>query len=81
MSVDDPKIDVDVNQPLQQEEVTLTTSCVAAVNVLMNGQALSTQDQRGAFTLFAICPLLVLLLLISVPSTTFLRALAELSAR
>ena len=57
----------------------LTPSCVAAVDVLVNGQALSTQAQRGALTHFAICPLLDLLLF--TPSITSLRALAELSSR
>ena len=35
-----------------------TPSCVAAVDVLINDHALSTQAQRGALTHFAICPLL-----------------------
>ena len=39
----------------------LTTSCAAAVDVLTNSQALSTQVQRSALTHFAICPLLDLL--------------------
>ena len=56
-----------------------TPSFVAAVDVLVNGRALSTQAQRSALTHFAICPLLVLLLLI--PSITSLRTLAELSCR
>ena len=56
-----------------------TPSFVAAVDVLVNGRALSTQAQRSALTHFAICPLLVLLLLIS--SITSLRELAELSSR
>ena len=43
----------------------LTPSCVAAVRALINGQALSTQAQRNAYTRFGICPLFVLLLLIS----------------
>ena len=70
-----PKFDVDANQ--QQEVLMLTPSCVAAVGVLINGQALSTQAQRSALTHFAICPLMVLLLL---PSITSLPALAELSS-
>ena len=41
----------------------LTPSCVAAVDALTNGQALSTQAQRSVLTHFAICPLLDLLLL------------------
>ena len=45
-----------------------TQSCVAAVDVLINAQALSKQAQRSPLTHFAICPLLVLLL--SIPSTT-----------
>ena len=56
-----------------------TSSCVAAVDALINGEALSTQAQRSALTHFAICLLLDLLLLI--PSMTSLRALAELSSR
>ena len=66
---------MDANQ--QQEVLKLTPSCVAAVGVLINGQALSTQAQRSALTHFAICPLMVLLLL---PSITSLPALAELSS-
>ena len=57
----------------------VTPSCVAAVDVLINGQALSTQAQRNALTHFAICPLLDLLLLM--PSIASLRVLAELSSR
>ena len=57
----------------------LTPSCVAAVSVLINGQALSSQARRSALTHFAICPLVVPLLLI--PSITYLRALAEFSSR
>ena len=57
----------------------LTSSCVAAVDVLINGQALSTQAQRSDLTHSAICPLLALLLLIQ--SITSLRALPELSYR
>ena len=49
-----PKFDVDANQ--KQEVLTLTPSCVAAVDVLLNGQALSTQAQRIALIHFAICP-------------------------
>ena len=56
-----------------------TPSCIVGVDVLLNGQALSTQAQRNPLTHFAICPLLVLLL--SIPSITYLRALAELSSR
>ena len=41
----------------------LRQSCVAAVDVLVNDQALSTQAQRSALTHFAICLLLDLLLL------------------
>ena len=41
----------------------LTPSCVAAVDILINGQTLSAQAQRSALTHFAICPLLHLLLL------------------
>ena len=41
----------------------LTPSCVAAVDVLINDKALSTEAQRSALTHFAICPLLDLLLL------------------
>ena len=41
----------------------LTPLCVAVVDVLINGQALSTQAQRSTLTHFAICPLLDLLLL------------------
>ena len=67
---------MDVNQ--QQQVLILTLSCVATVDVLMNGQALSTQAQRSALTHFTICPFLVLLLLI--PWMTSLRALAELSS-
>ena len=37
-------------------------SCVAAVDVLINGHALFTQAQCSALTHFAICPLLDLLL-------------------
>ena len=47
----------------QQEVLMLTPSCVAAVDALTNGQALSTQAQRSVLTHFAICPLLDLLLL------------------
>ena len=73
-----PQFDVDVNQ--QQEDLVLTPSCVVAIGVQINRQALSsTQSQRSALTHFAICPLLDLLLLI--PSITSLRALAELSSR
>ena len=54
-----------------------TPSCIAAVDVLINGQALSTQAQRSPLTHFGICPLLVLLL--PTPSITSLHALAELS--
>ena len=53
--------------------------CAAAVDVLINGQALFTQAQRSAHARFAIGPLLVLLLL--TPSITYLRAVAELSCR
>ena len=56
-----PKFDVDANQ--KQEVLTLTPSCVAAVDVLLNGQALSTQAQRIALIHFAICPPFDLLLL------------------
>ena len=56
-----------------------TPSCVAAIDVLINGQALSTQVQLSPLTCFAICPLLALLL--SIPSITSLCALAELSYR
>ena len=56
-----PKFDVDENE--QQEVLMLTSSCVAAVDVLINGQALSTQAQRSALTHFAIYPFLDLLLL------------------
>ena len=70
---------MDANQ--QQDVLMLTTSCVAEVDVLINGQAFSTQAQRSALTHFAICPLLVLLLLLLIPSITSLRALAELSSR
>ena len=45
-----------------------TPSRVAAVDVLLNYQALSTQAQRSALIHFAICPLRDLLLLI--PSIT-----------
>ena len=38
-------------------------SRVANIYVLINDQALSTQDPQGAITHFAICPLLDLLLL------------------
>ena len=55
-----PKFDVDANQ--QPEVLMLTPSCVAAVDVLISGQALSTQAQRSALTHFATCPLLDLLL-------------------
>ena len=72
-----PKFDVDANQ--KKEVLTLTPSYVAAVGVLINGRALSTQTPRSVLTYFAICPLLVLLLLI--PSITSLRALAELFFR
>ena len=72
-----PNIDVDANQ--QQEVLKLTPSCVAAADVLINDQALSTQAQRSALTHFVICPLLDLLLLI--PSITSLRALVELFSR
>ena len=41
----------------------LTPSCVAAVDVVIKGQALSTQAQRSALTHFATCPVLDLLLL------------------
>ena len=57
----------------------LAPSCVAALDILINGQALSTQAQRDALTHLAIRPLLVLLLLMS--SITSLRALAELFSR
>ena len=63
---------------MQQEVVMLTPSCVAPVDVLINGQILSIQAHRNALTLFTICPLLVLLL---VPSITSIRALAKLSFR
>ena len=53
--------------------------CAAAVDVLINGQALFTQAQRSAHARFAIGPLLVLLLL--TPTITYLRAVAELSCR
>ena len=73
-----PKFDVDTNQPLQQEVLIMRTpSCVAAVDVLINGQALPTQVQRSPLTHFAICPVLVVRL--SIPSIAPLRALAELS--
>ena len=62
-----------------QEVLTPTPSCVAALDALINVQTISTQAHRSAFTHFAICPLLVLLL--SIPSITYLRALAELSSR
>ena len=51
---------MDANQ--QQQVLILTLSCVATVDVLMNGQALSTQAQRSALTHFAICPFVDLLL-------------------
>ena len=72
------KFDVDANQ--QQEVLLLTPSdsCAAAVDVLINGQALPTKAQRSALTRFAMCPLLDLLLLTPIKS---LRALAELSSR
>ena len=54
---------MDANQPLQQEVIARTSSCMAVVNVQINGQALSTRAQRSAFTLFAIGPLLERLLL------------------
>ena len=57
-----PQFDVDATR--EQEVLMLTPSCVAAVDVLINGRALSTQAQRSALTHFVICPLLVLLLLI-----------------
>ena len=57
----------------------LRPSCVAAVGALINGRTLSTQTQPNVLTHFAICPLLVLLLLLQ--SITSLRALAELSSR
>ena len=41
----------------------LTPLCVAAVDFLINAQALFTQAQRSALTHFAMCPLLDLLLL------------------
>ena len=72
-----PKFDVDANQ--QQEVLLVTPLCVAAADVLINGQALSTQAQRGALTHFEICPLLDLLLFI--PPITSLCALAKLSCR
>ena len=56
-----PKFGVDVNQ--QVEVRMLAPSCIAAVEVLINGQALSSHAQRSAFTNFAICSLLDLLLL------------------
>ena len=80
MSVVDPKFDVDANQQLQLEVLIMRTPlCVAAVDVPMNDQALSTQAQRSPLTHFAICPLL--LLLPSIALITSLRALAELSYR
>ena len=57
----------------------LTQSCVDAVDVQINGQALPAQAQRSGLTHFAIYLLLDLLL--SIPSITALRALAELSSR
>ena len=59
MSVDDPNS----TWTQQQEVLMLIPSCVAAVDVVINGQALSTQAQRSALTHFAICSLLDLLLL------------------
>ena len=55
-----PKVNVDANQ--QQGVLILSPSCVAAVDVLINGHALFTQAQCSALTHFAICPLLDLLL-------------------
>ena len=52
---------------------------VAEVDVLINGQALSTQAQRVALTHFATCPFFSLLMLIQL--FTSLRALAEFSSR
>ena len=49
---------MDANQ--QQDVRMLIPSCVAAVDVLINGQALSTQAQRSALDIFrdmsAYCP-------------------------
>ena len=47
----------------QQEVLMPTPSRVVTVEVLINDQALSTQDPQGAITHSAICPLLGLLLL------------------
>ena len=47
----------------QEEDLMPTPSRVVTVDVLINDQALSTQDPQGAITHFAICPLLDLLLL------------------
>ena len=55
----------------------LTPSFVAAVDVLINGQALFTQTQRSALTHFAICPLLNLLLLHKFVSARVGRALFQ----
>ena len=61
MHFDDPKFDVEANE--QQEVLMTTPSCVAAVDVLINSQAVSTQAQCSAITHFAVCPLLDVLLL------------------
>ena len=55
-----PNFDVDAKQ---QEVLMPTPSRVVTVEVLINDQALSTQDPQGAITHSAICPLLGLLLL------------------
>ena len=55
-----PNFDVDAKQ---QEVLMPIRSRVANIYVLINDQALSTQDPQGAITHFAICPLLDLLLL------------------
>ena len=64
---------------MQLEVVIMRTpSCVAALDVQIDGQTISTQAQRSTLAHFAICPLLVLLL--SIQSITSLRALVELSS-
>ena len=52
---------MDANQRWHPEVLILTPSCVAAVDALVNDDALVTQAQHSTVTHFAICLLLVLL--------------------
>ena len=72
-----PKFVVDANH--QQKVLMLTPSCVVAVDVLINGQVLSTQAHRSALTHFVTCPPLVPMLLIY--EIASVRAFTELSSR